>query len=147
MYDPYRRRREKAAAIRERRMGAVDFTLPVDGDAPAWRSPTVLAGDRMEALVADLVRDRSPFYDEVCARWSEMFPELKARPARWVSGEGGSGKMFLSVGSSAGLFALRPKLPAIRKRLSALASAPKRFTVHLEIAVRRPSPAASTTFR
>ena len=31
IYDPYRQRREKAASIRERRMGAVDFSLPVDG--------------------------------------------------------------------------------------------------------------------
>ena len=138
MYDPYRNRRANATAIRESRMGAVDFSLPVDGDAPAWRRPTARAGDCMEALVADLVRDRSPFYDEVCARWRELFPEQAAKPGKWVpeGGPGGGGRLFLHVRSSAGLFALRPKLPLIRKRLATLASAPKRFSVLCEIAAK-----------
>ena len=117
-------------------MCAVDFSLPVDGDAPAWRTPTKRAGDFVEALVTDLVRDRSPFYDEVCDRWHELFPELSAKPGKWVSGDGpaGGGKLFLHVRSSAGLFALRPKLPAIRRKLASFASAPKRFSLHVEIA-------------
>ena len=76
MFDPYRRRRESAAFRRARLMGEVDFSLPVDGDAPAWRTQTAQAGEFMETLVAELVRDRSPFYDEVCERWRELFPEL-----------------------------------------------------------------------
>lgn len=135
MFDPYRKRRERASSIRRRRMGAVDFGLPVDGDAPAWRAPTARAGDLMETLVADLVRDRSPFFDEVCARWRALFPELAAKPGKWVAGDGAAqgGKLFLHVRSAAGSFALRPKLPAIRRRLASLASAPKRFSVHVEI--------------
>ena len=135
MFDPYRRRREKAAFRRARQMGAVDSALPVDGDAPAWRTPTARAGEFMETLVADLVRDRSPFYDEVCARWRELFPELAARPGKWVSesGSSGNGRLFLHVRSAAASFALRPKLPTIRKKLMALASAPRRFSVHVEI--------------
>ena len=116
-------------------MGAVDFGLPVDGDAPVWRTPTARAGDFMETLVADLVRDRSPFFDEVCVRWRELFPELAAKPGKWVAGDGTArcGKLFLHVRSAAGSFALRPKLPAIHRKLASLASAPKRFSVHVEI--------------
>ena len=138
MFDPYRKRREKASFLRARRMGAVDFSLPVDGDSPAWRTPTVRTGDFMETLVADLVRDRSPFYDEVVARWRELFPDLVARPGKWVAGDGpsGAGKLFLHVRSAAASFALRPKLSAIRRKLMALASAPKRFSVHVEIVGR-----------
>ena len=136
MFDPYRRRREKATSMRERRMGDVDLSLPVDGDLPSLRTPSSRAGDMMDAIVADLVRDRSPFFDEVCAKWRELFPDLTAKPGKWVSSDGpaGNGKLFLHVKSAAGSFALRPKLPAIRRKLAALASAPRRFSVHVEIA-------------
>ena len=119
-------------------MGEVDLSLPVDGDAPAWRTPTARAGEYMETLVADLVRDRSPFYDEVSARWRELFPELAARPGKWVADDGpsGTGRLFLHVRSAAASFSLRPKLLAIRRKLMTLASAPKRFSVHVEIVGR-----------
>ncbi len=119
-------------------MGEVNLSLPVDGDAPAWRTPTTRAGEFMETIVADLVKDRSPFYDEVSARWRELFPELAARPGKWVAGDGpsGNGRLFLYVRSAAASFALRSKIPTIRKKLMALASAPKRFTVHIEIVGR-----------
>ena len=84
MFDPYRRRREKATSMRERRMGDVDLSLPVDGDLPSLRTPSSRAGDMMDAIVADLVRDRSPFFDEVCAKWRELFPDLTAKPGKWV---------------------------------------------------------------
>ena len=135
MFDPYRRRRKKATAIRERRMGDVDLSLPVDGDFPSLRTPSRRAGELVDAIVADLVRDRSPFFDEVCARWRELFPDLAAKPGKWVAVDGpaGSGKLFLHVRSAAGSFALRPKLPAIRRKLATLTSVPKRFSVHVEI--------------
>ena len=134
MFDPYRKRRQRLAARHARQMSEVDFTLPVDGDVPRWRTPVTCVGDLMEGIAADLVKDRSPFFDEVCARWAELFPELKARPGKWVSsGANGEGKIFLNVGSAAGSFALRPKLPAIRRRLAELASAPRRFSLHVEI--------------
>ena len=135
MFDPYRKKREKAAARRIDRMGAVDFSLPVDGDLPAYRTPTVKAGDILDSLIADLTRDRSPFFDEVRARWCELFPELKAKPGKWVDGATpkAGGKLFLHVRSAAASFALRPKLAGIRKKLAALSSAPQRFSVHVEI--------------
>lgn len=135
MFDPYRKRREKASYMREKRMGAVDFSLPVDGDVATFRVPTSCAGDMMDSLVADLIKERNPFFDEVCARWWELFPGLSARPGKWVSGntQASGGKLFLKVGSAAGSFAIRPKLRDIHKRLAALPSAPKHFTIHVEI--------------
>ena len=135
VYDPYRKRRERAASIRERRMGAVDSSLPVDGDVPALRDPVVRAGSLMDGILSDLVRDRSPFFDEVSARWASLFPDLAAKPGKWVEGDGakGSGKLFLHVRSAAASFALRPRLPAIRKKLATLPSAPSRFSLHIEI--------------
>ena len=43
------------------------------------------------------------------------------------------GKLFLYVLSAAALFALRPKLPVIKRRLSELPGAPKRLNLRLEI--------------
>ena len=135
MFDPYRKRREKAAHIREMRMGAVDFSLPVDGDIPSLRRPSSQAGDFMDSLVEDLTQDRSTFFDEVVQCWREIFPDINARPGKWVSGPTpkSGGRLFLHVASAPALFALRPKLPSIKKKLAALASAPVRFTLHLEI--------------
>ena len=126
MFDPYRRRREKAAHIREMRMGAVDFSLPVDGDIPSLRRPSSQAGDFMDSLVEDLTRDRSTFFDEVVQCWQEPFPDINAQPGKWVSGPTpkSGGRLFLHVVSAPALFALRPKLPLIKKKLSTLASAP-----------------------
>jgi hypothetical protein len=136
MFDPYRKRREKAARIREIRMGAVDFSLPVDGDVPSHRSPVSRAGDFMDSLVEDLVRDRSPFFDEVVQKWKDLFPDLPARPGKWVSGatKKSPGKLFLEVRSAPALFSMRPKLPAVKRLLATLPAAPERFSVHLEIA-------------
>ena len=64
VFDPYAKRRAKAAAARAQEMRAVDFALPVDGDVPDVRRPTPRVGGLLDALVADLTRDRSPFYDE-----------------------------------------------------------------------------------
>lgn len=136
MFDAYRKRREKAARIREMRMSTVDFSLPIDGDVPSYRSPTSRAGDFIDSLVQDLVQDRSPFFDEVVQQWKSLFPELSAKPGKWVSGATpkSPGKLFLEVGSAPALFLMRPKLASIKRRLSELPSAPERFSVHLEIA-------------
>ena len=137
MFDPYAKRRAKAAAARAKEMRAVDFALPVDGDVPSVRRPTPRVGGLFDALVADLTRDRSPFYDEVCARWRELFPDLAAKPGKWVSGSTPSagGKLFLFVRSAAAMFAVRPKLRGVKAKLAGLATAPKRFSVHLQVSV------------
>jgi hypothetical protein len=114
-------------------MGAVDFSLPVDGDALEIRQPLASAGSFMDGILADLVKEETPFFDEICARWKELFPDLRARPGKWVaSASGNGGKVFIYVASAAALFALRPKLPAMKKVLAKLASAPAKFTLHIE---------------
>lgn len=135
MFDPYLKRREAAAAKRTRAMSEVDFSLPVDGDVPAYRTPSFRAGDLLDSLVSDLTKDRSPFFDEVCAQWGSLFPDVKAKPGKWVSGAtaGACGRLFLHVGSASASFAIRPKLVAIKRKLATLASAPPRFSVHIEI--------------
>ena len=135
MFDPYQKRRERAARIREMRMGAVDFSLPVDGDVPSLRNPSARAGDFMDSLVEDMSQDRSRFFDDVMERWREFFPDITAVPGKWVSGSTpkSGGRLFLHVASAPALFAMRPKLPAVKKKLATLASAPVRFSLHLEI--------------
>lgn len=133
MSDPYRNRRMKAVAAREKRMGAVDFSLPVDADVLQTRTPVAAAGSLMQSIMAGLLKESTPFFDEIRARWRELFPDLAARPGKWAASPSGGGKVFIHVSSASALFALRPKLPAIRKKLAALPSAPARFSVHLEI--------------
>ena len=50
-----------------------------------------------------------------------------------LCGESCDGRLFLYVRTSGQIFGMRPKLPKIKKTLAALPTAPKRFTVHLEI--------------
>lgn len=116
-------------------MPAVDFSLPVDGDVPVCRTPMLHPSDMLDSIVADLTKDRSPFFNEVCDKWSKLFPELNAKPRRWVAGatESMGGRLFLQVRSAAASFAVRPRLAAVKRRLSELASAPRLFSVHIEI--------------
>lgn len=102
--------------------------LPVDGDALETRVVSDAVGQVLGRVMADLLVEQNPFFDAVCERWSALFPESPARPGRWQNG-----KLFLYVASAGQLFALRTKLPAYRRALAALAAAPKRFSVHLEI--------------
>jgi hypothetical protein len=55
-------------------------------------------------------------------------PGLPARPGRF---EGG--KIYLYVPTAPANFAVRAKLPAIRRRLAALPGAPAKLDVRLEI--------------
>ncbi|MBO5941597.1 MAG: hypothetical protein J6R18_10430 [Kiritimatiellae bacterium] len=120
-------------------MGAVDFSLPVDGDIPSFRPVESRTGDFVDAIVNDLTREKSPFFDEVVLRWDELFPGFFARPGKWVPGRtaAAGGKLFLHVRSAPALFAARPKLAAIKKQLSLLKTAPVKFSVHLEIASQK----------
>ena len=105
--------------------------LPIDGDAIETRVPTPMVGTLLDGIVTDLLVENSPFFDEVCEKWTCLFPEIAARPGRWQDG-----RLFLYVGTSGQLFALRPRLAKMKKTLSALATAPKRFSLHLEIHAR-----------
>lgn len=123
-----RRRLGRDFQARERLAARATPGLPIDGDAVETRVPVQGMGKLMDGLLANLLAVRNPFFDQVCERWKELFPDLPARPGRMQDG-----KLFLYVGTSGRLFGLRPKLRAIKATLAGLPAAPKRFSVHLEI--------------
>jgi hypothetical protein len=57
-----------------------------------------------------------------------LFPDCVAKPGRWQDG-----RLFLYVRTSGQLFGMRTKLPKIKKTLATFPTAPKRFSVNLEI--------------
>ncbi len=130
--DKFRLAREGAA--RRRLDAKVTPGLPVDADVVETRVPVPGMNKVVDDLLEKLLAVKNPFFDQVCDRWKELFPDLPARPGRMQDG-----KLFLHVGSSGILFALRPKLRSIKKALAGLPTAPKRFTVHLEIKAGRPA--------
>ena len=129
---PELRRRLRDRAARKRLADRVTPGLPVDGDPVETRVPAPTVGTLMDGILGDLLAEKSVFFDSVCAQWPTLFPDLPARPGRYQDGH-----LFLYVRTAGQLFALRPKLPKIKKALLPLRdadpNAPKRFTLHLEI--------------
>ena len=127
--DPYRVRRLRA--LRARQKSLLDHAtpgLPIDGDVPATRKPTVVAGDCMERVLDEILASGDPFFANLREHWDVLFPDFQARPVR-----GRDGRLVLQVRSAAQLFTLRPKLPSLKRRLAVLPGAPKRLVVNLEI--------------
>lgn len=103
--------------------------LPIDGDPPETRTPVSLLSSVLpKALRAMEESEGKSFADRVAAEWKNLFPDCAARPSRYVSG-----MLFLKVKSSAALYAVRPRLPAMRRALSSIPGAPKGLSVKLEI--------------
>ena len=129
---PELRRRLRDRAARKRLADRVTPGLPVDGDPVETRGPAPTVGTLMDGILGDLLAEKSVFFDSVCAQWNTLFPDIPARPGRYQDGH-----LFLYVRTAGQLFALRPKLPKIKKALLPLRAAdpnaPKRFTLHLEI--------------
>lgn len=129
---PELRRRLRDRAARKRLADRVTPGLPVDGDPVETRVPAPTVGTLMDGILGDLLAEKSVFFDSVCAQWDTLFPDIPARPGRYQDGH-----LFLYVRTAGQLFALRPKLPKIKKALLPLraadSNAPKRFTLHLEI--------------
>lgn len=119
---------ERDRAARRRLAARVTPGLPVDGDPMELRHPIPELGGVMRTVVNNLLVEKNPFFDVVCARWSELFPSCAARPGRFQDG-----RLFLYVRSSGQVFSLRSRLPKIKKALALLPEAPARFSVHLEI--------------
>ena len=123
--------REKLArdvAARRRLESRATPGLPVDGDAVEMRVPMPSMENLMDGLLAKLLVEKSPFFDEVCDKWTELFPDCIAKPGRWQDG-----RLFLYVRTSGQLFGMRTKLPKMKKLLATLPTAPKRFSLNLEI--------------
>jgi len=99
----------------------------------------------VEAVAKEMLVERNGFFDSLADRWRTLFPKCAARPGRWADG-----KIFLYVNSAPALFAMRPKLRAMKAALAALPDAPKRFDLILEIhapQTRRQSPLKTTRNR
>ena len=115
-------------AARRRLASRATPGLPIDGDAVETRVPMPGIGKLMDDLLASLLVEKSPFFDQVCEKWMELFPDCVAKPGRWQDG-----RLFLYVRTSGQLFGMRTKLPKMKKLLATLPTAPKRFSLNLEI--------------
>lgn len=82
----------------------------------------------LEAAFRDLVTEKNVFFDSVADNWKRLFPDLPIKPGRYEGGD-----IYLYVRSAPASFALRPKLPMIKRRLAELPGAPKRINLKLEI--------------
>ena len=134
MFDPYEQKRRRAREQRQSRLNRiVSPDLPIDGDAVEARRPTAAVGGLLDAVMdsvaREIYRDEARFFDQLREQWAELFPGCPARPGRWQEG-----KLVLYVATAGQSFALRPKLPAMKRRILALDGAPKgRFALLVEI--------------
>ena len=125
MFDPYERKRRLAWEKRQQRLEQVaDPELPVDGDPVETRRPTQSIGGMLDAVLDSMKRDlyqvEAQFFDRLNEQWDSLFPGCPARPGRWQTG-----KLILYVANAGQSFAMRPKLPAMKRKIRALEGAPK----------------------
>lgn len=98
---------------------------PVD---PQLRGRHATFDSALAAAFADLTTLHSPFHDALADNWRRLFPDLPARPGRCEDN-----RIYLYVRNPPTLFLMRPKLPAIRRKLAELPGAPARLEVRLEV--------------
>ena len=134
MYDPYEKKRRAARLARQGKLARiVTAGIPIDGDPSETRKPVENLGGLldavMESMKRDMYKDEARFFDNVREQWDTLFPDCPAHPGRWQDG-----KLVLYVATAGQSFAMRPKLPAMKKKIIALEGAPKgRFTLLVEI--------------
>ena len=85
----------------------------------------------VDAALKDLLTEKNDFFDSLCDNWKALFPDLPAKPGRYADGT-----IFIYVKNAPTSFAVRPKLRAIKAKLAALAGAPKKIDLKLEIHAR-----------
>ena len=129
-----RKRRARDGALRRRFADRLIPGLPVDGDAREVRIPEARVGTFLASIVSELTFVKEPFFETVCAKWSELCPDFPGRPGRYRDG-----RLFLYVASSGLVFSLRTRLPKIKKLLLTLPGAPRatRLSLHLEVHANR----------
>ena len=84
-------------------------------------------GSAVGAAFADMIVEKNEFFDSLVDNWRRLFPDQPARPGRYEDG-----KIFIYVKNAPTLFLMRPRLPAIRRRLAELPGAPKKIELRLE---------------
>lgn len=82
----------------------------------------------VSASLAGMLVEHNEFFDTVVAAWPTVGAGLAMRPGRYSAG-----RIYLYVKSAPALFTLRPKLPALKRKLAALPGAPRRIDLRLEI--------------
>lgn len=97
-------------------------------ESPELRGRHRTFASALDAACGDLLVERNEFFDSLADRWKGLFPNLPARPGRY---EGGM--IFVYVANAPTSWALRSRLPEIRRRIEELPGAPKRVDVRLEI--------------
>ena len=112
-------------AARRRLVNDLVPGLPVDGDPPETRRRADRMGDALTGVLDVLLAVPNAFYDNVVAKWSELFPGTPARPLRFEE-DARTFKLFLAVPNAGAAFALRAQMPRIRRTLKALDGAPKK---------------------
>ena len=95
---------------------------------PEKRGRHATFSSALDAVFRDLSVERNDFFDSLADRWRELFPGLPMRPGRYEDGV-----IYLYVPNAPTNFAMRPKLPMVKKRLSELPGAPKKLVVKMEI--------------
>lgn len=98
---------------------------PVD---PQSRGRHASFSSAVAASLADLLTEKDDFFDQVVDNWPRLFPGLPARPGRVQDG-----CIYLYVAKATTSFALRSKLPFIRRQLQTLPGAPKTINLRVEI--------------
>lgn len=96
--------------------------------APNERGRHATFNKALEAAIHDLTTERNDFFDSLCDNWVRIFPDLPAKPGKYVDG-----KIFIFVRNASTSFMIRPKLRKIAAQLSRLPGAPKHIDLRLEI--------------
>ena len=99
--------------------------------APNERGRHKTTASAIEAALKDLLTEKNDFFDSLCDNWKALFPDLPAKPGRYADGT-----VFIYVKNAPTSFVVRPKLRAIKATLAALAGAPKKIDLKLEIHAR-----------
>ena len=81
----------------------------------------------LDAAFSELTTEHNEFFDSLVDNWRRLFPDQPARPGRYDGGV-----IVIYVRNAPTLFLMRPRLPAIRRRLAELPGAPKRLSLRLE---------------
>jgi hypothetical protein len=95
---------------------------------PQLRGRHATFDSALDAAVADMLAEKSPFFDSLPDMWPKLFPGLAAMPGRYEDG-----RIVLYVKNSAALYIVRMKLAQIRSKLAALPGAPKTIELRLEV--------------
>ena len=139
-YDPYERKRRAARVMRQNKLAKIASAgLPIDGDPVETRKPVRTADSLLDAAIESVTRDmyseETRFFDMLRERWDGLFPNCPARPGRWQDG-----KLVLYVATAGQSFAMRPKLPAMKKKIRELEGVPQgRFALLVEIRAASPT--------